>query len=134
MILVDTSVWIDLLNGRLGAKVSDDDLLRFATCGPVMQEVLQGLREGPAHDSFRDALLALPMLSDPLPQSIFLAAAEIYRQGRSRGYTIRSSTDCLIAAVALENRVIVWHKDRDFGIMARYTPLKASERLPAHTG
>jgi predicted nucleic acid-binding protein len=131
VILVDTSVWIDLLNGRLGARVPDDDLLRFATCGPVVQEVLQGLREMPAHDAFREAFLALPVLSDPLPLSIFLQAAEIYRQGRSRGYTIRSSTDCLIAAIAMENKVLVWHKDRDFGTMARYTPLKASERFPS---
>jgi predicted nucleic acid-binding protein len=54
---------------------------------------------------------------------------EIYHQGRSRGYTIRSSTDCLIAAIALENKVPVWHRDRDVATIARYTPLRAVTQL-----
>jgi hypothetical protein len=72
VILVDTSIWIELLNGRLGARVSEEQLLNFATCGPVAQEVLQGLRSSPAAEELRQAFLALPMLSDPLPSSIFL--------------------------------------------------------------
>ncbi|HEV2419480.1 MAG TPA: PIN domain-containing protein, partial [Terriglobia bacterium] len=90
MILVDTSVWIELLNGRLGSKISEEELVNFATCGPIVQEVLQGLRSEPASNAFRDAFLALPVLSDPLPASSFLSAAEIYRLGRAKGYTIRS--------------------------------------------
>lgn len=93
MILVDTSVWIELLNGGLGSRVSQEELLNFATCGPVVQEVLQGLRQDPASEAFREGLLALPILSDPLPSAAFLSAAEIYRLGRAKGYTIRSSTD-----------------------------------------
>jgi hypothetical protein len=124
MILVDTSVWIELLNGRLGSTVSEQELLNFATCGPVVQEVLQGLRQDAASEAFREGFLALPMLSDPLPSAAFLSAAEIYRQGRAKGYTIRSSTDCLMAAIAIDNRVPVWHKDRDFESIARYTSLR----------
>ena len=125
MILADTSVWVDLLNARRGASLSRDNLLRLVTCGPVVQEVVQGLRPGPAGDEFREVLLALPRLSDPLSLETFLEAAEIYRQGRRKGYTVRSSTDCLIAAIAIENRVPVWHKDRDYAIIARYTRLEA---------
>ena len=45
MILVDTSVWIELLNGRVGSRVSQEELLNFVTCGPVIQEVLSlGIR------------------------------------------------------------------------------------------
>jgi len=122
--LVDTSVWIELLNRGLGSSVREQELLNFVTCGPVLQEVMQGLRNVPASDAFREALLALPILSDPLPSPLFLAAAEIYRLGRAKGYTIRSSTDCLIAAIAIENRMPVWHKDRDFEAIARYTSLR----------
>jgi len=124
MILVDTSVWIELLNGRLGSRVSQEELLNFATCGPVVQEVLQGLRQDPASEAFRDALLALPILSDPLPSAAFLSAAEIYRLGTAKGYTIRSSTNCLIAAIAIDNGVSVWHRDRDFESIARFTSLR----------
>jgi len=129
VILVDTSVWIELLNGRLTPDLTSDELLLFVTCGPVLQEILQGLRDVPASEAFRDALLAVPCLSDPLPLAVVLNAAEIYRQGRSRGYTIRSSTACLIAAIAMENKVPVWHTDRDFQTIARYTPLKAVTQL-----
>lgn len=124
MILVDTSVWIELLNGRRLTKISEARLLNFVTCGPIVQEVLQGLRVGPASDAFRDAFLALPMLSDPLSASLFLSAADIYRLGRNRGYTIRSSSDCLVAAIAIENRTPVWHRDRDYDAIARYTNLR----------
>jgi predicted nucleic acid-binding protein len=126
MMLVDTSVWIELLNGRLGSRVPEQELLNFVTCGPVVQEVLQGLRNDPASDAFREAFLALPVLSDPLPRASFLSAAEIYRLGRAKGYTIRSSTDCLISAIAIDNRMPVWHKDRDFEAIARYTSLRTT--------
>ena len=124
MILVDTSVWIELLNGTRHSRVSEEVLLNFVTCGPVTQEVLQGLRESAASDEFREAFLALPVLSDPLPRSAFLSAAEIYRDGRSKGATIRSAIDCLIAAIAIENKVPVWHRDRDFEKIATFTSLR----------
>jgi predicted nucleic acid-binding protein len=123
MILVDTSVWIELLAGKKHA-LSERQIVQFVTCGPVMQEVFQGLRPGLQSDAFRSAFLAFPVLSDPLPGSLFLAAAEIYRSGRRRGLTIRSSTDCLIAAIAIDNGVPVWHRDRDFEMVARYTGLE----------
>ena len=128
MILVDTSVWIELLNGRLGSRVSEEDLHNFATCGPVVQEVLQGLRDLPGAPAFREAFLAQPVLGDPLGVDTFQAAAEIYRQGRNKGYMIRSSVDCLIAAIAIEHQTPVWHKDRDFDILSRFTILRTYSR------
>jgi len=124
VILVDTSVWIDLLAKGREDTLRPETLLSMATCGPIVQEVFQGLRPGPAAEIFRQLFLALPLLSDPLPLELFQSAAEIYRQGRSRGVTIRSSTDCLIAAIAIKNAVPVWHKDRDFTAIAIFTPLE----------
>jgi predicted nucleic acid-binding protein len=123
MILVDTSIWIALLTGW----AKRPNLLLFITCGPIMQEVLQGLRPGRASEAFREGFLALPRLCDPVALDLYLEAAEIYREGRARGYTIRSSTDCLIAAIAIQNRVPVWHRDRDFTALARYTRLRTIE-------
>ena len=130
MILVDTSIWIELLAGKPRHVIREEDLLRFVTCGPVVQEVLQGLRPGLQSDAFRAAFLAIPVLSDPVPLGLFIAAAEIYRQGRRRGITIRSSADCLIAAIAIEHGIPVWHRDRDFSAIARYTALEAVESAP----
>jgi predicted nucleic acid-binding protein len=89
-----------------------------------VQEILQGLRPGPESDAFRRVFSAVPVLSDPLPLKTFQAAADIYRQGRRKGITIRSSVDCLIAAIAIENEIPVWHRDRDFAAIARYTALE----------
>ena len=104
-----------------------EDVSRFAACDPIVQEVLQGLKPGAASAAFREAFLAFPVLSDPIEMSLFLAAADIYRQGRRRGITIRSAVDCLIAAIAIENGVPVCHRDRDFTAIAAYTALESSE-------
>jgi len=124
MILVDTSIWTELLAGKPRYVIREDDLLRFVTCGPVVQEVLQGLRQGLQSDAFRTAFGAIPVLSDPVPLDMFVSAAEIYRQGRRRGITIRSSADCLIAAIAIDRGIPVWHRDRDFSAIARNTGLE----------
>ncbi len=122
--MVDTSVWVEMLAGRPGSDLRQDDLPFFVTCAPVVQEILQGLRPGAESETFRRAFLAMPVLGDPLALSTFLAAAEIYQIGRRKGYTIRSSVDCLIAAIAIEHRVPVWHRDRDFATIARFTALE----------
>jgi predicted nucleic acid-binding protein len=129
MILVDTSVWIELLRGKRRPLVTEDELLEFAACGPVVQEVLQGLRPGIDSEAFRFAFEAVPLLSDPIPIRLYTAAAGIYQLGRRRGFTVRSSVDCLIAAIAIENGVPVWHRDRDFAAISQYTALEAFENL-----
>lgn len=129
MVLVDTSVWISLLNGNTGKNVTDDDLLQFVTTGPIVQEVLQGIGRDNQRIWFKHLLLAVPRISDPLSIHVFLRAAEIYAQGRRQGYTIRSFSDCLIAAIAIQNDVPIWHRDRDFTAIARFTPLRAYDRL-----
>ena len=123
MILVDTSIWIELIKGNIIIK-EPDLLLRFCTTGPVIQEVLQGLRAGRKSDEFKDSFLALPRLCDPLTGDLYTQAAELYREARRRGKTIRSSTDCLIAAIAIESSIPIWHRDRDFTDLASFTPLR----------
>jgi predicted nucleic acid-binding protein len=71
------------------------------------------------------------VLSDPIPLGLFASATEIYRQGKRQGITIRSSTDCLIAAIAIDQGIPVWHRDRDFGAIARYTGLETVRSAPA---
>jgi predicted nucleic acid-binding protein len=122
VILADTSIWVEILNGRL--KPTDEEVLPLVTCGPVLQEVLQGLRPGVGRHALQDALLAVPVICDPIPKRIYLAAADLFRDGRRRGLTIRSSVDCLIAAIAIDRRLPVWHRDRDFTAIARFSTLR----------
>ena len=95
----------------------------MATCGPIIQEILQGLKETPQANIVRTQFLYLPRIADPVPIDCLTEAAEIYRSGRKRGITIRSSIDCLIAAIAITNQIPVWHNDRDFDAIAKYTKL-----------
>ena len=131
MILVDTSLWIDLLIDPRRVPEAEANVQDFVTCGPIVQEVLQGFADASSFGTFREALLSIPLLSDPLPVKLFLQAADIFRQGRQRGLTIRSPVDCLIAAIAIDNDVLVWHRDRDFTAIARYTPLRVVSRYLA---
>ena len=127
MILVDTSIWIELLARRPRHAIVEGVLLRFATCGPVVQEVLQGLRKDPPGDALRAVFLAIPVLSDRIPLRLFISAGEIYQRGRKMGITIRSSMDCLIAAIAIDNNTPVWHRDRDFDAIAQFTELRLEQ-------
>jgi predicted nucleic acid-binding protein len=128
VILIDTSVWIEFFAGRTRLPEAETKVLDFVTCPPVVQEVLQGFSDPASYAIFEDRLLAFPCLGEPVPLDLYLKAAAIYREGRSRGYTIRSAIDCLIAAIAIEHGVPVWHRDRDFSNIARYTSLRAMSR------
>ena len=127
MILVDTSVWIEVFAGRV--RPSKNDFLKFATCGPIIQEVQQGLRLGKQRSLIQWQMLGLPRLGDPLSADLFVEAADLYSECRQRGLTVRSSIDCLIAAIAIRHRVPVWHRDRDFGHIATITSLRVRAAL-----
>ena len=130
MILVDTSVWIELLRGSI--RIDWEEMEEFAICGPVMQEVLQGLEDSPAATEIRRDLDKIAIVGSPVGLDVFAEAAEVYRNGRRKGFTIRSSTDCLIAVIAMRAGIGVWHRDRDYDHIARYTPLQAVRRWRAN--
>lgn len=130
MILLDTSAWVEIL--RKPARLRLDDVAELdevATCLPVVQEVLQGIRDEGAYRTAREAMFSFPMVESPLRQDLFEAAVELYRAARRAGLTVRSGTDCIIAACAMRNGLIVAHHDRDFAALARVSPLQEREVL-----
>ena len=129
MILIDTSVWIEVFRARrpldLEAIVDFDDV---ATCLPVVQEVLQGFRDEAAFRRAREAMLSLPIVESPLADDVFAQAVGLYRSARRTGVTVRSSVDCLIAACAIRHDLEVLHRDRDYAALAEISVLR--ERSP----
>ncbi len=125
MILVDTSVWIEVFRARrpldLEAMLAFDDV---ATCLPVIQEVLQGFRDEMAYRRAREAMLSLPVVESPLREDVFSQAVDLYRGARRGGLTVRSSVDCLIAACAIRHDLEVLHRDRDFPALSRISALR----------
>ena len=129
MVLVDTSVWIEVFRQRdpldIEAIVSLDDVV---TCLPVIQEVLQGFRNERAFRVAREAMVNLSMVENPLNLDVVEHAVDLYRTARRNGLTVRSSVDCLIAACAIRHDLEVLHRDRDFPAMARVSRLR--QRTP----
>lgn len=126
MVLVDTSVWIELFRPRPRLRI--DDLVDFddvVTCLPVVQEVLQGFRDERAYAIARESMLALPVVESPMQVAVFEEAAALYRGARRAGVTVRSGVDCLIAACAIRHGLTVLHHDRDFDVLAKVAPLES---------
>ncbi len=127
--LFDTTVWIAYLNGVINART---DLLyqyvdtgqQVLTCPIVIQEVLQGIRDDGSYRKVKQSLLGFTCLTLP-PLDTALGAADLYRDLRKKGITIRKANDCLIAFYALHFDVVLCHDDRDFDLIASQTPLKS---------
>jgi hypothetical protein len=116
-VLVDTSVWVDFVNGHpspeadaLAALLRDEcDVL---TCGVVAAEFLQGIRDLDSRVTLEGHFRDMEWLTPREPDT-YLEAAALYRQLRERGVTIRSTIDCLIARLADEHDCLLLAKDRD---------------------
>lgn len=125
MLLVDSSVWIEFFRAGSGFRFEGPfDFDEVVTCLPVVQEVLQGFDDERAFRVAREAMLALPVVESPLSAEVFSEAVDLYRAARRAGLTVRSGTDCLIAACAVRHSLTVVHLDRDFDALARVSPLE----------
>ena len=127
MIVVDSSVWIDHLNGVAGPEV-----LKLATLiraddpicvgDVVLCEVLMGLaseREAERVERDLREFDVVSMVSDDLA----VKAPKNFRQLRRHGVTIRKTIDLFIGTYCIEHRHILLHRDRDFDAMERHLGL-----------
>lgn len=127
MTLVDSSAWIEFLRAtgssphrRLRALLAAGDPI--AIMGTVVLEVLAGARDARELSDLRRLLAQSAFLPLEEPSDHELAA-ELYRACRREGSTIRRTSDCLIAAVAIRTGMPVLHCDADFDVLARHTAL-----------
>lgn len=126
MIIVDTSVWIEILRDKTGVTVkafkqsigSEDYVLTRFT----QLELLQGSKNEKEW----------AILSDYLSTQYYIEAssrtwedaARIYFELRRKGKTINSPIDCCIAQIAIETDTSLLHQDKDFEVIAKIRPLK----------
>ncbi len=133
-ILVDTSVWIDFLNGHPSREssllssliASDADV---CTCGVAVAEVFQGLRQNKGRKELEKLFRKLILLEsggfDP-----HLRAAGLCRNLRVRGRTVRSTIDCMIAILAEASECYVLARDRDLTTILSSGLVKARLLVP----
>ena len=128
MIVVDTSVWIDVFN--------EDDSPQAKRCvqlieggepvaltDVILTEILQGLRSEEEARLVEDRLRVFPILQlDGLED--FVLAADLYRAAREAGVTVRKTLDCLIAAPCIRTGAPLLHADADFDRLASCTSLR----------
>lgn len=120
-VLVDTSVWVDFLNGhpsleRLALSSLFPSDHEICTCGVVVAEVFQGLRKEKGLARLTALFRDLTYL-EPAGIDLYLRAADLYGALRQRGKTIRSTIDCLIAVLADEHGCSLLARDRDMATL-----------------
>ena len=126
MILIDTSVWIEIFRDKTGNIVNalrktigaeNYVLSRFNQL-----ELLQGAIDQKEWELLEDYLSTqyyLEASPDTWPE-----AARIYFELRRKGFTINSPVDCCIAQIALEHGAFLLHRDKDFEKISRIRSLK----------
>lgn len=119
MYLVDTSVWIDYINGKEGEHINFlDSLLQnplaVGITDVIYMEILQGAENERSFTRFRNYFSSQRFYHLQQAEKSHEQAARIYFDCRRKAITIRSTVDCLIAQCAIENNLVLLHHDRDF--------------------
>ena len=130
MILVDTSVWVEVLRDKHGALVQafreriGTEICVFSRFTQL--ELLQGARDEQEWKRLDDYLSTQYYLE--ATGNTWREAARISFELRREGITLSSPVDCCIAQIAIESNVLLLHRDQDFEKIARFRPL-AVERF-----
>lgn len=126
--IVDSSVWINYLAERsswqaerLDRELGQERLVELTDV--IYAEILQGIKHDHELLIIERKLLDFPILRlEGLDD--FRNAAQLYRAARRGGHTIRSSSDCLIAAVCIREGRPLLHNDVDFDRLAGCSDLE----------
>jgi len=130
--LPDTSVWVSYFRdpeGHIADRLDsllDENRSSVIGCPPIRMELSiddQDLRRRRILRVY-DGFGTVGIMDDD-----FDLAADVYRAVRTKGYTIRSQLDCVIAAIALRVNATLVHNDIDFDRMADCVPGLAVLRL-----
>jgi len=125
LILVDSSVWADFFNGypspeEIKLKTLLDSMADISITGIIASEVLSGFKDEKIFEEVKETFLKLPQAQ--INFNSHIQAAKMYRNLRSKGITIRSIIDCLIAIIAIEDKLELLYKDRDFEMIGKFYP------------
>lgn len=117
MVIVDTTVWVDYLNGISTPEVEwfdrESERQRLGLLDLTVCEVLQGVSTDAAAARVLRTLRRFEIF-DTGGIDLAEAAARNYRVLRARGRSVRKTIDCLIATFCLEHSHALIHCDRDF--------------------
>lgn len=117
MVIVDSSVWIDYLNGVENPESNwlewHVDQQRLGLTTIILTEVLQGIGDEKTARMVYHELQQFEIFVAS-SASLAVAAGRNYRTLRRCGKTVRKTIDVLIATFCIEERHSLLHRDRDF--------------------
>jgi predicted nucleic acid-binding protein len=127
MVIVDTTVWIDLFAGIANSETrwldAEAGKQRLGLTDMILCEVLQGIRSREELMKAEGELLKCEVFSTGGIE-IATAAATNFRELRRKGYTVRKTIDCWIATFCLREGHALLHRDRDFDTFEKVLGLR----------
>lgn len=127
--IFDTSVWISYSKGADNPQtlLLETYLKNFPhqlyITPTILQEFLMGLRYESDFEKYKFQFHYLNSFKSDW-ENTSIDAAKLYFDLRKKGVTIRKSTDCLIAQVAISNDTLLVHLDSDFDLIAKNSFLR----------
>ncbi len=115
-ILVDTSIWIEYFKGNKMVQklVHDTKDFQCFIIGPVLTELLLGIKTISEKEQFTSCMSVLPMLD--IENDDWINAGNIGNSLRQKGITI-PLTDLIIFSVADRNGCAIFSLDKHFQII-----------------
>ena len=128
---IDSSLWIDFFNKKNSRETGHlkSLLIKNTASSPfiifpvIMQEVLQGIENDRFFNLVKENFEGLDYI-DYDGYDLAIKASQLYRSLRKKGITVKKANDCLIAALCIEYNIPLFHKDKDFDNIAKYSALK----------
>lgn len=127
MYLIDTSVWIDYLRDKENTATELccsilDKKIPFGITSIIYQEILQGASSTESLTQLQNYFKSQRFFHPLHSIESYESAASIYFLCRRKGFTIRSTIECLIAQTAIEHNLILLHHDKDFEKIKHIAP------------
>lgn len=133
MVIVDSSVLIDFLNG---GHSSQSDWLNLhlgveelGITTLIQTEILQGIRSDRRFDEVALILSHFEIYED-CSSELAIQAARNYRTLRGLGITVRNTVDTLVATFCIEHVHYLLHRDTDFDGFAQHLGLRVIDTNP----
>ena len=117
MVVVDTSVLVDFVNGVTNPETQWLDFAleqqRLCLTTLILTELMLGMRNDREADLIYAQLKEFKIV-ELLESELAIDAARHYRFLRNEGRTVRKTVDLLIATYCIRNQHALLHRDRDF--------------------
>jgi predicted nucleic acid-binding protein len=127
--IFDTSVWIDFSKGIKSSgtillkKYLNENITALYLTPTVIQEFLMGLRTENDFMTYKRYFETLNIFELDW-KTVSISSAKLFFDLKKKVVTIKKSTDCLIAQIAIDKNALLVHNDSDFDFIAQNSELR----------